>query len=67
MDGRGPDEGACVEIGIGYALGKECVGLKSDVRGLFGGCDNPMVMGALKFRVVGRLEEVGGMWVEDWD
>lgn len=27
MDGRVPDEGACVEIGIGYALGKECVQL----------------------------------------
>ncbi len=66
MDGRVPDEGACVEIGIGYALGKECVGLKTDVRGTFGGADNPMVLGALRFRVAGSLEEmremlVGGM------
>ena len=61
MDGRVPDEGACVEIGIGYALGKECVGLKTDVRGTFGGDDNPTVLGALKFRVAGSLEEVEGM------
>ena len=61
MDGRVPDEGACVEIGIGYALGKECIGLKTDVRGAFGGADNPMVLGALKFRVAGSLEEVEGM------
>jgi nucleoside 2-deoxyribosyltransferase len=61
MDGRVPDEGACVEIGIGYALGKECVGLKTDVRGAFCGADNPMVLGALRFRVAGRLEEVEEM------
>ena len=61
MDGRVPDEGACVEIGIGYALGKECIGLKTDVRSAFDGGDNPMVLGALKFRVAGRLEEVGEM------
>ena len=67
MDGRVPDEGACVEIGIGYALGKECMGLKTDVRGAFGGADNPMVLGALKFRVAGRLEEVGEMLVGEWN
>jgi len=61
MDGRVPDEGACVEIGIGYALGKEYIGLKTDVKGAFGGGDNPMVLGALKFRVAGSLEEVGEM------
>ncbi len=67
MDGRIPDEGACVEIGIGYALGKECIGLKTDARGAFDGGDNPMVLGALKFRVAGSLEEVGKMLVGEWD
>ena len=55
MDGRVPDEGACVEIGIVYALGKGCIGLKTDARGAFEGADNPMVLGALKFRVAGNL------------
>jgi nucleoside 2-deoxyribosyltransferase len=58
IDGRVPDEGACVEIGIGYALGKECVGLKTDVRGAFDGTDNPMILGALRFRVVNSFEEL---------
>jgi len=62
MDGRVPDEGACVEIGIGYALGKECIGLKTDVRGVFDSADNPMVLGALKFRVAGRWRRLGRCW-----
>jgi len=67
MDGRVPDEGACVEIGIAYALGKECIGLKTDARGAFGGADNPMVLGALKFRVARSFGEVGEMLGEEWD
>ena len=30
LDGRVPDEGACVELGIAYALGKKCIGYKTD-------------------------------------
>jgi len=37
------------------------------VRGAFGGVDNPMVLGALKFRVAGKLEEVGEMLVGEWN
>ena len=59
MDGRVPDDGACVEIGIAYALGKECIGLKTDVRSTFGAADNPMILGALKFRVVRSFDELG--------
>jgi hypothetical protein len=35
--------------------------LKTDVRGVFGSADNPMVLGALKFRVAGSLEELEDM------
>lgn len=55
MDGRVPDEGACVEIGIAYALGKKCIELKTDARGAFGGANDSMVLEVLDFRVVGRL------------
>lgn len=51
MDGRVPDEGACMEIGYAYARGKECIGLKTDSRALMDGIDNPMITGALKHRV----------------
>jgi len=43
LDGRTIDEGACVELGIGYTLGKTCYGLKSDPRTMMNGQINPMV------------------------
>lgn len=48
LDGRIIDEGACVELGIGYALGKTCYGLKTDPRTMMNGQINPMVSGCLK-------------------
>ncbi len=47
MDGRSIDEGASVELGIAYALGKLCVGLQTDVRRLILGRNNPMIDCAL--------------------
>lgn len=32
LDGRVPDEGACVELGLAYAWGKPCFGLQTDIR-----------------------------------
>lgn len=32
LDGRVPDEGMCVELGIAYALGKQCIGYRTDSR-----------------------------------
>ncbi len=58
MDGRVPDEGACVEIGIAFALGKECYGLKTDTRSFIHSQDNPMIIGALKGRVAHSFEEL---------
>lgn len=43
MDGRSIDEGAAVELGIAYSLGKLCVGLQTDSRRLLGTRNNPMV------------------------
>ena len=46
LDGRVPDEGACVELGIAYASGKPCYGVKTDVRAAERGLDlNPMLTG----------------------
>ena len=46
MDGRVPDEGACVELGIAYASGKRCYGFKSDARSIELDMDiNPMLGG----------------------
>jgi len=44
LDGRVPDEGACVELGIGYANQKRCYGIKTDTRSIEIGLDlNPMI------------------------
>jgi len=45
MNGRVPDEGACVEAGIAFALGKPVVLYKNDVRTAFDGLDNAMISG----------------------
>lgn len=58
MDGRVPDEGACVEIGIAYVLGKECIGIKTDARSLIRGIDNPLIIGVLKSRIAKNFEEL---------
>ena len=44
LDGRVPDEGACVELGIGYANQKRCYGIKTDTRSIEISLDlNPMI------------------------
>ena len=49
LDGRAPDEGACVELGIAYANGKRCYGFKSDARSVEYGMDlNPMITGCFE-------------------
>lgn len=46
LDGRVPDEGACVELGIAYANGKRCYGIKTDARSVEIDLDlNPMISG----------------------
>ena len=48
LDGRAPDEGAAVELGIAYASGKRCYAFKTDARSVEYGMDiNPMITGCL--------------------
>lgn len=58
MDGRVPDEGACVEIGLAFAYDKECFGLKTDSRSLMDDMDNPLIIGALKGRIAKSFSEL---------
>lgn len=49
LDGRIPDEGACVELGIAYANNKRCYGIKTDTRSAELKLDlNPMIAGCFK-------------------
>lgn len=53
VDGRVPDDGACVELGYGYARGKRCYGIKTDSRALQIDLDlNPMIRGCFKDMVI---------------
>jgi len=62
LDGRVPDEGGCVELGIAYAWGKTCVGVQTDCR-RFGGTDsnNLMIDYALAGQIAHSLGELGEM------
>ena len=64
LDGRVPDEGACVELGYAFAKGKECFGLKTDVRTAEFGTDNMMISGALKLRTASSVDELVSMLEE---
>lgn len=50
LDGRVPDEGVCVELGLARGLGKFIVGLATDTRSCFRWGDNPMVTSCLSAR-----------------
>jgi nucleoside 2-deoxyribosyltransferase len=52
LDGRVPDEGVCIELGMAYALGKPCIGYKTDRRAMDDrGENNIMVDGCLDGRI----------------
>ncbi|MBR4483820.1 MAG: nucleoside 2-deoxyribosyltransferase, partial [Erysipelotrichaceae bacterium] len=49
LDGRVPDEGACVELGMAYAHGKRCYGFKNDARSVELDMDlNPLISGCFQ-------------------
>jgi nucleoside 2-deoxyribosyltransferase len=65
MDGRTIDEGAAFELGYAFALGKACVGLKTDARSLFTFGDNPMIEGAV--REIFHDETSLCRWLEEYN
>ena len=59
LDGRVPDEGACVELGMAYAWNKKCYGYKTDDRSLdFTGTDTLFIEGCLDFKVYNDFNEL---------
>jgi nucleoside 2-deoxyribosyltransferase len=59
LDGRVPDEGGCVELGMAFAYGKPCFGLQTDSR-RFGGTDsnNLMIDYTLTGGIAASLDEL---------
>ena len=65
LNGRVPDEGGCVELGIAYALGIKCLGFKTDVRALdYTGDDNLMIEGCMDFKIARNLKELEEMLIK---
>lgn len=58
LDGRVPDEGACIEAGVAFGLGKRCIGLKTDFRNVEPGGNNLMIDGVLDYKIAADLEEL---------
>lgn len=65
LDGRVPDEGGCVELGMAYAWGKKSIGYKTDTRALDNtGDDNLMIEGCFDFKIARNLEDLEKMLKE---
>lgn len=58
MNGRVPDEGAMVEAGIAWSLGKPVVIYKNDARSVIMGIDNPLVLGLSGFNAVSDTAKI---------
>lgn len=48
LDGRVPDEGMCIELGVAYSQGKICIGYLTDQRSLDAYGTSLMIGGCLK-------------------
>ncbi len=59
MDGRVPDEGACVELGMAFAYGKTCIGFKTDSRSFATGQNNLMLDYSFSYPIVNTWNELG--------
>ncbi|MEA2000863.1 MAG: nucleoside 2-deoxyribosyltransferase [Actinomycetota bacterium] len=57
LDGRVPDEGACIEAGIAWGMNKRVIGLKTDFRDGEPGGNNVMIDG-IATRVAGSIDEL---------
>jgi nucleoside 2-deoxyribosyltransferase len=58
LDGRVPDEGTCIELGMAYAWNKICIGYKTDSRAMDIHGDNLMIDGCIGFRMARTLPEL---------
>jgi nucleoside 2-deoxyribosyltransferase len=57
LDGRVPDEGACIEAGIAWGMGKRLIALKTDFRDGEPGGNNLMIDGIVAERA-GSIDEL---------
>ncbi len=67
LDGRVPDEGTCVELGMAYILGKICIGYQTDSRRFALDYNNLMIENALNGGLALSLDELSFPLSKDVD
>lgn len=58
LDGRVPDEGACIEAGVAFGWNKRVIGLQTDFRAVEPGGNNLMIDGIVRYEIAGSIEEL---------
>ncbi|WP_201779334.1 nucleoside 2-deoxyribosyltransferase, partial [Acidiplasma aeolicum] len=58
IDGRVPDEGACVELGMAYAYNKICIGFQTDIRKFSGMQNNLMIDYSFTYNIAHTWDEL---------
>ena len=61
LDGRVPDEGTCVELGMAYILEKECIGYQTDSRRFALDYNNLMIENALNGGLALSLDQLSNL------
>ncbi len=61
LDGRVPDEGTCVELGMAYMLGKVCIGYQTDSRRFRMDFNNLMIDYALNGGLAQSIDELSSL------
>lgn len=58
LDGRVPDEGACIEAGVAFGWDKRLIGLQTDFRAVEPGGNNLMIDGVLNYEIARDIDEL---------
>jgi deoxyguanosine kinase len=61
LDGRVPDEGACIEAGVAFGRGKRVIGLQTDFRAVEPGGNNLMIDGIIDYQIAHTIDELRRM------
>ena len=64
LDGRVPDEGACIEAGVAFGWDKRLIGLQTDFRAVEPGGNNLMIDGVLNYEIARGIDELRRMLTE---
>jgi len=64
LDGRVPDEGACIEAGVAFGWDKRLIGIQTDFRAVEPGGNNLMIDGVLNYEIARGIDELRNMLSE---